>query len=179
MWLERHAGKATLLTAAVFVAIAAIDKVFFTVTPLEIPPPDAHTFGISAETLGFWLESMRGERATQFLLLHSFTFDLILPALIVAALAGWTLRFANRLPRFAAMADGWKLALVLLLPLLYAVSDWTENALTAVLLLDNEATGSRAGGLLAATTALKFTFLVLALIFLVATYLASRRSHKI
>ncbi|MEX0345156.1 MAG: hypothetical protein AB3N20_09565 [Rhizobiaceae bacterium] len=179
MWLERHSGKLALLAIAVFAATAAIDKALFTVTPLEIPPPDAHTFGISEETLGFWLEAMKGERATQFLLLHTFTFDLVLPALIVAALVGWTLRFANRLPRFAAMAAGWKLALVLLPPLLYAVSDWSENALTAVLLLEKAAAGSQIGGLLAASTTLKFTFLILALIILLAAYLAARRSNKI
>ncbi len=178
MWLERHAGKLALLASAVFVAIAAIDKAYFTVTPLEIPPPDAHPFGISAETLGFWLEAMTGDRPTRFLLLHTFTLDLILPALIVAALAGWTLRFANRLHRFAAMASGWKLTLVFLLPSLYAVSDWAENALTALLLWKNGADGSKVGGLLAASTALKFTFLSLALIFLLATFFAARKNRK-
>ncbi len=173
MWLERHAGKIALLAIAVFVTIAIIDRMYFTVTPLNIPPPDGHLYGITMQSAQFWLEAMTEDLRTSFLKLHTFTLDLILPGLLAAALAGLTMRFAGRLPRFSVMATGWKLALSLMLPLIYAASDWTENFLTAELLWIGGEPDASTVGLLASATILKFTFLGFTLIFMSAAFFGS------
>lgn len=176
MWLARHAGLLLSLSVAVFALIAFLDRAYFTLTPLDIPPPDSHLFGIEAETLQFWLEAMNSDLRHRFLLLHSLTLDLVLPFLLFGALTGITVRFADRMPRYSAMPVGWRLCAAAVLPALYAVADLAENALVAQLLTMSElgAENDLSIGLLEAATALKFIFLSLAMLMALGAYLASR-----
>ena len=174
MWLARRAGLFAVLAIINFITVAWVDRSLFTLTPLQIPPPDAHPFGIGRETAGFWLEAMNEPLRHRFLLLHTFTLDLTLPILLLFALGGATLRHADKLAGFAAMTDGWKLTLACGLPLIYAVCDLTENFLVAGLLRSSDIRGELYLVGLEAATVLKFVFLGLAMIVLFGAFLAGR-----
>ena len=174
MWLERYAGGLLALATVNFVVLAWINKTFFTLTPLEIAPPDAHYFGIGIETAHLWLGAMTTDLRDSFLIWHTFTLDFTLPLLLVLAITGLTLRYGGRLQRFGEMSPGWKLAMAGMLPLLYTLSDLAENTLVAIMLRLPEPVSDGHIGLIGAATLLKFTFLALAVVILLATYLASR-----
>lgn len=174
MWLTRNAGWFLALATVNFVALAWINHAFFTLTPLEVPPPDAHYFGIGFETARYWLEAMTDDLRDSFLIWHTFTLDFTLPILLLLALIGLTLRYGTRLPRFAKIPSGWKLTLAGLFPLLYVLSDLAENILVAIMLQLPEPVSDGHIALVGAATLLKFTFLTLAAVILLSTYMAGK-----
>ncbi len=182
MWLERYAGTITAIAACNFLVVALIGHFQFTVA--GIAPPDTHIFGISDADLRPWLAGIRNGLLTRFMTLHTFTLDLTLPYMLLAAFTGLAFQFGNRVPRLASLPLFLKIVGASLLPLLYTIADNAENLMVVVLLqwhpsvfaglsMPDEMFGQLAD-LLRTATLWKFIFFGLALLVLLATFVASK-----
>lgn len=186
MWLERYAWQLTSVALAIFVTIAAIDHLWFSVG--GIAPPDAHLFGIPEESLTIWLESIRKSKRIAFFALHTFTLDLLLPYVLLAAFTGLTLRFANGGAKIRKIALPPKIALAAIFPGLYALADNYENLMVAGLLewypetfpgvAMSEATHDRLVWMLQTATSLKFILFGLSTSIVIAAFFVGRHGNS-
>jgi hypothetical protein len=107
---------------------------------------------------------------------HTFGADLGFPILFASSLIVLTLRAAHQSPRFAKYAASSRLAIISFMPIAYAVSDYAENMLVWRWLGTNPAIA--ATGSISVATALKFSFLAVALAGLAMFVLAGVRSKR-
>ncbi len=107
---------------------------------------------------------------------HTFGADLTFPLLFALSLIVLTLRAARQSRRFSKYSLAFRFALVSFMPLAYAVSDYAENALVWRWLVsspDLAATNS-----ISVATALKFSFLAIALALLIMFTLGSLKNRR-
>lgn len=125
--LAQHAPALCLATVAVFLAMTALEFLYFQSLSGGLLSLDLHVFGFTPDEGMAWLTAL-GRRGSEIIIVwHYLTFDLLFPALFSVTLVSLLLETGQRLPRFAALPARGQALLTLGLVLPYTVAEYAQN----------------------------------------------------
>ncbi|WP_199227113.1 hypothetical protein [Aminobacter sp. AP02] len=173
--LRRHAAALSFATAVMFIAMIAMEFLYFRRLSGGLTSLDLRFLGFS-ETEGFaWIAALGRRGAEAILVWHYLTFDLVFPALLSLTLASLILKAGEQLPRFAALSHTMRSVTALVLVLPYTIADYAQNIVVARMLSDPPSAGSRSMALASGLIVAKFALLVVPVVALGAFVLAAQR----
>ena len=134
--LSRHAAVLCFLSAAVFIAMTAMEFLYFRQLSGGLPSLDMRVFGFTPDEGMAWLTAL-GRRGGEIILVwHYLTFDLLFPALLSVTLVSLILATGRRLKAFRVLPAQLQSIFALVLVLPYTLADYVQNIAIARLLSD-------------------------------------------
>jgi len=134
--LSRHAAAFCFLSAAVFIAMTALEFFYFRQLSGGLPSLDVRYFGFTPDEGMAWLTAL-GRRGSEIILVwHYLTFDLLFPALLSVTLVSLILATGRRLTTFRVLPAQVQSIFALVLVLPYMIADYAQNIAVARLLSD-------------------------------------------
>lgn len=132
----RHPVLLTILAVPVGLVIAALE--FFYLRPLTGGQPslDWRFDGFRAVEAVSWLTALGPRGRETILVWHYLTADLVFPALIGLALAGYTYYAARRITFFRDLGDLQLRRFCLLWVAPYLIADYGQNVMVSIMLAD-------------------------------------------
>ncbi len=139
-------------------------------------------FGLDAKTLLEFQSAMSMPvgsvtGATWFLRLHTFSLDLVLPALTALSFSVFFWRTGAQLPSFDAMERRAKIVACIIISVPGMMVDYFENYQVARLLTNAEMPTAKTASIISALTTLKFSCLVFATL-VCGSFLLAALNHK-
>jgi len=172
--LSRHAPALCLVTLAVFLAMTALEFLYFQNLSGGLVSLDLHVLGFTPDEGMAWLTAL-GRRGSEIIIVwHYLTFALLFPMLLSATLISLLLETGQRLPRFAAMSARGRALLALGLVLPYTLAEYAQNVAVIRLLSDFLNADPDSLALASGLTVTSSTLAVVPMIVIVAFYLAGR-----
>lgn len=177
MRILRHSAALCAIAALLFAAMSLLEFFYFRSLTGGIAGLDMRVAGFTPEQAMEWLTALGAPGREAVLFWHYLTLDLVLPAVIALALASLVLAAGKRLPGFARLGETAQTAFAMALVLPYLLADYSQNFLVARMLADpltaRPASMALASGLVVA----KFVFGAIAVIILVAMFLAGQKNR--
>ncbi len=174
--LQRHVVALCVATACVFLAMTALEFLYFQRLSGGSPSLDLRFLGFTPDQAMVWLTAL-GRRGSEIIIVwHYLTFDLLFPALSSLALMSLLLAAGNRLPRFAAVPERMQAVFVLVLVLPYMLFDYAQNIAVVRLLSDFLSANPDSLALASTLVVCKFVFGVIPVIVIAAFLLAGRKA---
>lgn len=148
---------------------------------MEYQTPDL-MFGLDAATLGTFREAMaqpigNWTGGDWFKLMHTYTLDLILPAMTGLSFGVFFLRAARKLPRFAALERKAQLMAAFIVGFPCVMVDYLENYQVWKLISGPDAPDGHMAGIISVLTTLKFSCLVFAATVCLTFWLATLKTR--
>lgn len=173
--LSQHAPALCVATVVVFLAMTALEFLYFRGLSGGLLSLDLHVFGFTPDEGMAWLTAL-GRRGSEIIIVwHYLTFDLLFPALFSVTLVSLLLETGRHLPGFAALSSRGQALLALGLVLPYMLAEYAQNIAVIRLLSDflnaNPDSLALASGLTVASSALA----AVPVIVIATFYLAGRR----
>jgi hypothetical protein len=169
------------LTAAIFLAMTPArwwlqDKVGFQfIVPDLVLGMDTNTLGEFQSALARPVGNSTG--TAWFLTLHTFSLDLLLPALTALSIAVFLLRTGASLPAFNAMERRAKWLFCVIIGVPGMMVDYVENYQVAKIITSDQIPTDRMASMVTVLTTLKFSCLVFAAL-VCGTFLLATLRHK-
>ncbi|RWK48120.1 MAG: hypothetical protein EOR48_31020 [Mesorhizobium sp.] len=134
--LSRHAAALCFVCVAVFVAMTAMEFLYFRQLSGGLPSLDLRFAGFTPDEGMAWLTAL-GRRGSEIILVwHYLTFDLLFPALLSLTLVSLILAAGRRLKNFRALSAQLQSLFALVLVLPYTLADYAQNIAVARMLSD-------------------------------------------
>ncbi|MER8375062.1 hypothetical protein NKH19_16450 [Mesorhizobium sp. M1338] len=134
--LSRHAAALCFLSAAVFIAMTAMEFFYFRQLSGGLSSLDMRVLGFTPDEGMAWLTAL-GRRGGEIILVwHYLTFDLLFPALLSVTLVSLILATGRRLKNFRVLPGQLQSILAVVLVLPYTLADYAQNIAVARLLSD-------------------------------------------
>ncbi len=173
--LSRHAAALCVATAAVFVAMNAMEFLYFRSLSGGLPSLDMRLAGFTPDEGMAWLTAL-GRRGGEIILVwHYLTFDLLFPALLSLTLVSLILATGRRLRNFRAMIAPVQALLAVVFVLPYTLADYAQNFAVARLLSDFQSANPDSLAFASALTVTKFALLAIPFAVIAVFYLAGQR----
>lgn len=134
--LSDHAAALCLATAALFLAMTALEFFYFQRLSGGLLSLDLRAFGFTPDEGMAWLTALGRRGSEAVIVWHYLTLGLFFPALFSATLVGLLLETGRRLPRFAALPARAKALLALGLVLPYTAAEYAQILMQVRLLSD-------------------------------------------
>ncbi|MDX8482791.1 hypothetical protein RFN28_30660 [Mesorhizobium sp. VK24D] len=159
--LSRHAAALSVASAAVFVAMTALEFFYFRRLSGGLPSLDMRVTGFTPDEGMAWLTAL-GRRGGEIIIVwHYLTLDLLFPALLSLTLVSLILAFGRRLTNFRAMPAQLQALCALVLVLPYTITDYVQNLAVARLLSDFQSANPDSLSLASSLTVTKFVLLAI------------------
>ena len=180
--LARHAVPLCVASAVLFIAMTALEFLYFRQLSGGLASLDLRFAGFTPDEGMAWLTAL-GRRGSEIILVwHYLTFDLLFPALFSVTLISLILATGRRLPRFRGMSERGQSIFALLLVLPYTVADYVQNIVVARLLSNflvaNPDSLSLASGLIVTKSVLALVPILVILFFLLTGQRQRRASER-
>ncbi|MFA6153029.1 hypothetical protein [Mesorhizobium sp.] len=173
--LSRHAAALCFLSAAVFIAMTALEFFYFRELSGGLPTLDMRVSGFTPDEGMAWLTAL-GRRGGEIILVwHYLTFDLVFPALLSLTLVSLILATGRRLKSFRVLPGHVQSILALMLVLPYTFADYAQNIAVARLLSDFLSANADSLSFASALIVAKFTLLAIPVIAIAVFTLASQK----
>jgi hypothetical protein len=170
--LPQHAPVLCLATAAVYLAMTALEFFYFQRLSGGLLSLDLHVFGFTPDEGMAWLTAL-GRRGSEIIIVwHYLTFDLLFPALFSVTLVSLVLWTGQNLPRFAAASARSRALLALGLVLPYTLAEYAQNIAVIRLLSDFLNADPDSLALASGLTVASFSLAAVPVIVIVGFYLA-------
>lgn len=172
--LSHHAPVLCLATAAMFVAMTALEFLYFQSISGGLASLDLHVLGFTPDEGMAWLTAL-GRRGSEIIIVwHYLTFDLLFPALFSVTLVSLLLATGQHLPRFAALPARGQALLALGLVLPYTLAEYAQNVALIRLLSDFLNADPASLALASSLTVTSFALAAVPVTVIAALYLAGR-----
>ncbi|TIN22200.1 MAG: hypothetical protein E5Y31_18850 [Mesorhizobium sp.] len=173
--LSRHVAALCFLSAAVFIAMTAMEFLYFRQLSDGLPSLDMRVFGFTPDEGMAWLTAL-GRRGGEIILVwHYLTFDLLFPALLSVTLVCLILAVGRRLEAFRALSAQLQSIFALVLVLPYTLAHYAQNIAVARLLSDFLSANPDSLSLASALTVTKFALFAIPVIVIAAFWLAGQK----
>ncbi|TGQ73213.1 hypothetical protein EN829_012350 [Mesorhizobium sp. M00.F.Ca.ET.186.01.1.1] len=173
--LSRHAAALCFLSAAVFIAMTAMEFFYFRQLSGGLPSLDIRYLGFTPDQGMAWLTAL-GRRGGEIVLVwHYLTFDLFFPALLSVTLVSLILATGRRLQGFRRLPGQMQSILALILVLPYTLADYAQNLAVARLLSDFLSANPDSLAFASALIVTKFALLAVPVIVIAAFWLAGQK----
>ncbi|AMX97035.1 hypothetical protein A4R28_04500 [Mesorhizobium ciceri] len=173
--MPRHAGALCFLSAVVFIAMTAMEFLYFRQLSGGLPSLDMRIFGFTPDEGMAWLTAL-GRRGGEIILVwHYLTFDLLFPALLSVTLVSLILATGRRLKAFRVQPVQLQSIFALVLVLPYTLADYAQNIAVARLLSDFLSANPDSLSLASALTVTKFALFAVPVIVIAAFWLAGQK----
>lgn len=157
--LSRHAAALSIASAAIFIAMTALEFFYFRRLSGGLPSLDMRVTGFTPDEGMAWLTAL-GRRGGEIIIVwHYLTFDLLFPALLSLTLLSLILAFGRRLSNFRAMPAQLRALSALVLVLPYTLADYAQNFAIARLLSDFQLANPDSLSFASSLTVTKFALL--------------------
>lgn len=134
--LRQHAPVLCVATLALFLAMTALEFLYFQSLSGGLLSLDLHVLGFTPDEGMAWLTAL-GRRGSEIIIVwHYLTLDLLFPALFSLTLVSLVLWTGQNLPRFAAVSARCQALLALGLVLPYTLAEYAQN-IAVIRLLSN------------------------------------------
>lgn len=134
--LSRHAAALCVASGCVFIAMTALEFLYFRRLSGGLASLDMRITGFTPDEGMAWLTAL-GRRGSEIIIVwHYLTFDLLFPALLSATMVALILAAGRRLPRFRALSEESQSLLALMIVLPFTLADYAQNLVVARLLSD-------------------------------------------
>ncbi|RWP29774.1 MAG: hypothetical protein EOR02_15335 [Mesorhizobium sp.] len=175
--LSRHAAALCFVCAAVFVAMTAIEFLYFRQLSGGLPSLDLRFAGFTPDEGMAWLTAL-GRRGSEIILVwHYLTFDLLFPALLSLTLVGLILAAGRRLKNFRAPSAQLQSLFALVLVLPYTLADYAQNIAVARMLSDFLSANPDSLSFASALIVIKFALLAIPVTVIAVFHLAAQRQR--
>ncbi len=162
--LSRHAAALCFVSVAVFLAMTALEFLYFRQLSGGLPSLDVRVTGFTPDEGMAWLTAL-GRRGSEIILVwHYLTFDLLFPALLSVTLVSVIVALARRMSTFRALPAQVQAVFALVLVLPYTFADYAQNLAVARLLSDFLSANPDSLSLASTLTVFKFALLAVPLI---------------
>ncbi|WFP74465.1 hypothetical protein [Mesorhizobium sp. WSM4906] len=159
--LSRHAAALSIASAAIFIAMTALEFFYFRRLSGGLPSLDMRITGFTPDEGMAWLTAL-GRRGGEIIIVwHYLTFDLLFPALLSLTLLSLILAFGRRLSNFRAMPAQLQALSALALVLPYTLADYAQNLVVARLLSDFQLANPDSLAFASSLTVTKFALLAI------------------
>ncbi|MER9307245.1 hypothetical protein NKJ06_26985 [Mesorhizobium sp. M0293] len=173
--LSRHVAALCFLSAALFIAMTAMEFLYFRQLSGGLPSLDMRIFGFTPDEGMAWLTAL-GRRGGEIILVwHYLTFDLLFPALLSVTLVSLILATGRRLKNFRELPSQLQSIFALVLVLPYTLADYAQNIAVARLLSDFLSANPDSLSLASALTVTKFALFAVPVIVIAAFWLAGQK----
>jgi hypothetical protein len=175
--LSRHAAAFCFVCAAVFVAMTAMEFLYFRQLSGGLPSLDLRFAGFTPDEGMAWLTAL-GRRGSEIILVwHYLTFDLLFPALLSLTLVSLILATGRRLKSFRVLSAQLQSLFALVLVLPYTLADYAQNIAVARMLSDFLSANPDSLSLASALIVTKFALLAIPAIVIAAFHLAAQKQR--
>lgn len=175
--LSRHAAALCVVSAAVFIAMTALEFLYFRQLSGGLPSLDLRLTGFTPDEGMAWLTSL-GRRGSEIILVwHYLTFDLLFPALLSVTLVSVILALGRRVRVLRALPAELQAVFALILVLPYTCSDYAQNLAVARLLSDFLSANPDSLSLASTLTVTKFALLAVPLIVIAVLAVAGQKQR--
>jgi len=159
--LSRHAAALSIASAAIFIAMTALEFFYFRRLSGGLPSLDMRVTGFTPDEGMAWLTAL-GRRGGEIIIVwHYLTFDLLFPALLSFTLLSLILAFGRRLSNFRTMPAQLQALSALVLVLPYTLADYAQNFAIARLLSDFQLANPDSLSFASSLTVTKFVLLAI------------------
>ncbi|RWC23283.1 MAG: hypothetical protein EOS55_26005 [Mesorhizobium sp.] len=173
--LSRHVAALCFLSAAVFIAMTAMEFLYFRQLSGGLPSLDMRVFGFTPDEGMAWLTAL-GRRGGEIILVwHYLTFDLLFPALLSVTLVSLILAVGRRLKAFRVQPAQMQSIFALVLVLPYTLAHYAQNIAVARLLSDFLSANPDSLSLASALTVTKFALFAVPVIVIATFWLAGQK----
>lgn len=173
--LSRHAAALSIASAAVFIAMTALEFFYFRGLSGGLPSLDMRVTGFTPDEGMAWLTAL-GRRGGEIIIVwHYLTFDLLYPALLSLTLLSLILAFGRRLRNFRTMPAQLQALSALVLVLPYTLADYAQNFAIARLLSDFQSANPDSLSFASSLTVTKFALLAIPVAVIAVFALAAQR----
>ncbi|WP_292431954.1 hypothetical protein [Mesorhizobium sp.] len=173
--LSRHAAALCFVCVAVFVAMTAMEFLYFRQLSSGLPSLDLRFAGFTPDEGMAWLTAL-GRRGSEIILVwHYLTFDLLFPALLSLTLVSLILAAGRRLKNFRALSAQLQSLFALVLVLPYTLADYAQNFAVARMLSDFLSANPDSLSLASALIVTKFALLAIPVTVIAAFQLMGQR----
>lgn len=173
--LSRHAAALSIGSAAIFIAMTALEFFYFRHLSGGLPSLDMRVTGFTPDEGMAWLTAL-GRRGSEIVIVwHYLTFDLLFPALLSLTLLSLILAFGRRLSTFRSMPAQLKALSALVLVLPYTIADYAQNFAVARLLSDFQSANPDSLAFASSLTVTKFTLLAIPFVVIAVLVLVGQR----
>ena len=173
--LSRHVAALCVVSAGIFVAMTALEFLYFRSLSGGLPSLDLRFAGFTPDEGMAWLTAL-GRRGSEIVLVwHYLTFDLLFPALVSVTMVCLILTAGRRLPGFRALSEQAQVLFALAMVLPYTIADYAENIAVARLLSDFLTANPDSLSFASALIVTKFAFGAIPVAVIAAMFLAGRR----
>ena len=175
--LSRHAAALSIASLAVFLAMTAMEFLYFRNLSGGLPSLDMRVTGFTPDEGMAWLTAL-GRRGGEIMIVwHYLTFDLLFPALLSLTLVSLVLSFGRRLPAFRAMPAQAQALSAIALVLPYTLADYAQNFAVARLLSDFQSANPESLSFVSSLTVAKFVLLAIPFLVVAVFALAGQRQR--
>ncbi|MER8830797.1 hypothetical protein NKH73_30695 [Mesorhizobium sp. M0938] len=176
--LSRHAAALCFACVAVFIAMTAMEFLYFRQLSGGLPSLDMRWTGFTPDEGMAWLTAL-GRRGSEIILVwHYLTFDLLFPALLSLTLVSLILATGRRLKNFRALPAQLQSLFALVLVLPYTLADYAQNFAVARLLSDFLSANPDSLSLASALIVTKFALLAIPVIVIAVFLLAGQKQRR-
>ncbi|CDX57798.1 conserved membrane hypothetical protein [Mesorhizobium plurifarium] len=173
--LSRHAAALSIASIALFLAMTALEFLYFQRLSGGLFSLDMRVAGFTPDEGMAWLTAL-GRRGGEIIIVwHYLTFDLLFPALLSLTLVSLILAFGRRLSTFRAMPAQVQALFALVLVLPYTAADYAQNLALARLLSDFQLANPDSLAFASSLTVTKFALLAIPVFVIAVFALAGQR----
>ncbi|MET2827335.1 hypothetical protein [Mesorhizobium shangrilense] len=175
--LSRHAAALCFVSAAVFIAMTALEFLYFRQLSGGLPSLDVRITGFAPDEGMAWLTSL-GRRGSEIILVwHYLTFDLLFPALLSVTMVSLILATGRRMKSFRTLPVQLQSIFALMLVLPYTFADYAQNIAVASLLSDFLTANPDSLSLASSLIVTKFALLAIPLIVIAVFTVAGQKQR--
>ncbi|UDL91239.1 hypothetical protein LGH82_08245 [Mesorhizobium sp. PAMC28654] len=175
--LSRHAAALCFVSAAVFIAMSALEVFYFRQLSGGLPSLDVRVTGFTPDEGMAWLTSL-GRRGSEIILVwHYLTFDLLFPALLSVTMVSLILATGRRMKSFRTLPTQLQSIFALTLVLPYTFADYAQNIAVARLLSDFLTANPDSLSLASSLIVTKFALLAIPLIVIAVFTVAGQKQR--
>jgi hypothetical protein len=175
--LPRHAAALCFVSAAVFIAMTALEFLYFRQLSGGLPSLDVRITGFTPDEGMAWLTSL-GRRGSEIILVwHYLTFDLLFPALLSVTMISLILATGRRMKSFRTLPAQLQSVFALILVLPYTFADYAQNIAVARLLSDFLTANPDSLSLASSLIVTKFALLAIPLIVIAVFTVAGQKQR--
>ncbi|RWD79487.1 MAG: hypothetical protein E5W38_02515 [Mesorhizobium sp.] len=173
--LSRHAAALSVASAAVFIAMTALEFFYFRRLSGGLSSLDMRVAGFTPDEGMAWLTAL-GRRGGEIIIVwHYLTFDLLFPALLSLTLVSLIVAFGRRFGNFRAMPAQLQALTALVLVLPYTIADYAQNFAVARLLSDFQSANPDSLAFASSLIVTKFALLAIPVLIVAVFALAAQR----
>ena len=175
--LPRHAAALCFLSTAIFIAMTALEFLYFRQLSGGLPSLDTRFLGFTPDEGMAWLTSLGRRGGETILVWHYLTFDLLFPALLSMTLVSLILATGRRLKNFRVLPGQIQSIFALVLVLPYTLADYAQNIAVASLLSDFLSANPDSLSFASALIVTKFALLAIPVIVIAVFWLVAQKQH--